>query len=68
MTLGSIIPEDKVEEYIEFLDQDIFEAVKIVIVADVIKEETGGRGHVSARGSAKGNAYCYEEVKYKALD
>lgn len=59
----TIIPEEEINRYIQFLDQDEFQAGKIVIVADKIFPQTGGRAHVSSRGFGRGNAYCYEEVK-----
>lgn len=60
----TIIPEQHIEEAVEFLEQDSFEARKIVIVADVITRQEGGRGHKSARGYANGNALCYEDKKW----
>ncbi len=59
----TIIPENHIEDFVEFLNQDYFEARKLVIVADEISPQQGGRAHVSCRGFAVGNAYCYEEIK-----
>lgn len=59
----TIIPEEHIEEYVEFLDQDYFEARKIIVVADRITPQESGRAHVSSRGVAVGHAYCYEEIK-----
>jgi len=56
----TIIPE----EFVDFLNQDYFQARKIVIVANKITPQQSGRAHISARGYAVGNAFCYEEVKW----
>ena len=50
------------EKDIEFLNQDYFEARKVVIVAKKIQPQSSGRSHGSSRGSAVGTAYCYEDI------
>lgn len=54
--------EIKPEDCIEFLDQDEFIARKIIVVSDKFIPTKGGAAHTCARGYAKGNAYCYEEI------
>ncbi len=50
------------EEEIEFLEETVFRAHKIMVVSDEFMFPTGGSRHVRARGYAKGNAYCYEVI------
>ncbi len=51
------------KDEIEFLDQDEFSAHDIIVVSDYFDKPQGGAAHQRCRGIAKGNAYCYENIK-----
>lgn len=54
------------EDVIEFLEQDLFKARKIIVVAKRYIDVKGGAAHKRNRKIAH-DGYCYEEISVKPI-